>query len=475
MTDQKRMDSHREIIQDFADEIIKRKKSGAKPSKEVIFFRKEHLEGKERPVVEVPVELLRFRKHNGRIASDVLSYEKNKEPLNEKSDHAQLELRKFLEEKDPEPTQDLISSIRHAGQREAAIITADGFLINGNRRKMAFDLLKQKFNDNEKYKWLKVVILPGKDDKKYGGPPTLKEIEQIENRYQLQKEGKAEYYNFDKALSMRRKISIGITLQEQLRDDPKYANLENKDFNKELKKCEEDYIKPLGCIDDYLSYLGRDGLFSTISGGIADREGQWQAFVDYFKSVKKKLIKDTEREKMGIEEDEIGATEDLAFKLIRNREFKGKKLHNIMRDLPKMLGNPKAKKALFKLNKIEIDLTHEKCFDSEGKEYSASEQDKIWANSNKTHQTIMHSVSSAYNIIELEKEIETPLTLLETALNKLQHKDLHPEQIRYDDISKALRLINKLQKVIFTLKQDFFELEKKQTNEFKKLKIKFEG
>ena len=132
MTDAMTKDSIRVIIQDFADEIIKKTKKGAKPSKEVIYFRKEHIEGTERPVVEVPVELLRFRKHNGRIASDVLSYEKNKEPLNEKSDHAQNELRKFLKEKDPEPTQDLISSIRHSGQREAAIITADGFLINGN-------------------------------------------------------------------------------------------------------------------------------------------------------------------------------------------------------------------------------------------------------------------------------------------------------------------------------------------------------
>ena len=48
-----------------------------------------------------------------------------------------------------------------------------------------------------------VVILPGGDDE--GGPPTIKEIEQIENRYQLQSDGKSEYTNFDRAISIQEK------------------------------------------------------------------------------------------------------------------------------------------------------------------------------------------------------------------------------------------------------------------------------
>ena len=40
----------------------------------------------------------------------------------------------------------------------------------------------------------KAVILPGKDD--VGGPSTLLESEQIENRYQLQSDGKAEILCF---------------------------------------------------------------------------------------------------------------------------------------------------------------------------------------------------------------------------------------------------------------------------------------
>ena len=104
------------------------------------------------PILEVPVEILRFRKNNGRISSDVLSYEKNTGPLSERSEKAKKILRKFLEDKDPKKTRELINSIKLSGQRNAAIITADGFLINGNRRKMALDKLWEETKD-ERYKW----------------------------------------------------------------------------------------------------------------------------------------------------------------------------------------------------------------------------------------------------------------------------------------------------------------------------------
>src|SRR5690606_3721141 len=124
----------REIIDDFAEELKQRRKKDAKPSFDVIYFRNWASTNHEERVWEVPTELLRLRKDNGRIASDVLSYERNHGPLSETSKDAQDVLRKFLEDKDPEKTNELINSIRHSKQRHAAIITSDGFLINGNRR-----------------------------------------------------------------------------------------------------------------------------------------------------------------------------------------------------------------------------------------------------------------------------------------------------------------------------------------------------
>ena len=92
----------------------------------------------------MPVELLRYRKDNGRIASDVMNYEKLNGPLDEKDTDAQEIIGKFLAAKDPEKMEILTSSIAHIGQSEPAIITADGFLINGNRRKMVLDELRKQ-------------------------------------------------------------------------------------------------------------------------------------------------------------------------------------------------------------------------------------------------------------------------------------------------------------------------------------------
>jgi hypothetical protein len=137
-------DVKREIVEDFARLIREKKTRGAKPEKAVINFRTERIDSIERPVERVPLELLRYRKDNGRIASDVLNYENRETLLDEQDEDAQKQLRKFLEDKDPERTGDLIKSIEHAGQIEPAIITCDGFLINGNRRKMASEKLREK-------------------------------------------------------------------------------------------------------------------------------------------------------------------------------------------------------------------------------------------------------------------------------------------------------------------------------------------
>ena len=87
---------------------------------------------------------------------------------------------------------------------------------------------------------MKVVILPCEGEE--GGPPTLVEIEKIENRYQLRHSGKSEYYGFDRALSIKRKINIGLSLKEQLRDDPVYVNATEAQLNKAVRKFEKEYL-----------------------------------------------------------------------------------------------------------------------------------------------------------------------------------------------------------------------------------------
>ena len=311
----------REIIEDFAKAIHQRKTGGPKPSKAVINFRNEKQSGFERPIEFVPLDLLRYRKDNGRIASDVMNYEQSRGPLDEKDKDAQTTLAKFLEDKDPEKTEILMKSIEHAGQSDPAIITCDGFLINGNRRKMVLEKLKDRHKGKPDYETMKVVILPGPGDP--GGPPTLLEIERLENRYQLQSEGKSEYYGFDRALSIKRKIELGFALEEQLRDDPRYARATPKELAQAVRDTERDYLWPLQCVDRYLHLFRRDGLYGTVSAGPSDPEGRWQAFIDYSSTFYRYFQNQKWMIEKGVDEEDIGAVEDAAFKVIRLRHLKG--------------------------------------------------------------------------------------------------------------------------------------------------------
>jgi len=457
----------REIIDDFALEIQKRKVIGKPPIRDVINFRNELRDGIEREIWYIPVGLLRYRKDNGRISSDVLDYEKSHGLLNETSEEAQKKIEFFLREKDKEKTKELTQAIQHEGQREPAIITCDGFLINGNRRKMVMESLSKKDPGNPKFNLMKVIILPGKND--VGGPPTLVEIEQIENRYQLQSEAKAEYYAFDRALSMRRKIELGMSLDAQLRDDPIYSGLPQRDFKKAVRKFEDEYLKPLECVDRYLQQLQREDLYSTVSTGLGDPEGRWQAFLDYYKFVYQKLIDEKKRIKIGVNEDEIGKVECVAFRIIRKRTFPNlPKAHEIMRNLSKCLENRDAKKELLKIIDIERDIPKHEKISADGKEYNERQIDEIWGK--KHAPMLIAQVKKALTYVQYDKEQEAPLELLEIALKKLNHENLNIKNVRLSDMSKAMELARKIQERASTLESEFYNCQK----DYKKnLKEKF--
>ncbi len=446
----------REIIKDFAEEIEKKKTSTAKPSKTVIDFRQEKNDGVEREICNVPLELLRFRKDNGRIASDVLNYEKSLGPLVEVKKQAQQKLAEFLSDKDPDKTTELKSLIYANGQDNAAIITCDGFLIDGNRRKLVLKQLSEKYPSDSKFQSMKVVILPGINEE--GGPPSLLEIEKIENRYQLQSDGRAAYYGFDAALSIRQKEQRGFPLEDQLRDDPQYRALEDKEFSKKVKKKRQELLEPLECVDRYLDQLDRPGLYSTISKGLGDKSGRWQAFIDYsiFYS---NVNNDSKRQQMRIDEHEIGDIEDAAFKIIRLRDLAGiAKVHDVIRKLPKICSHSK-KEILAISKKVEDDIDEHEKTDEEGNLRPIDEQDMMWAARSK--QEIIYRIKKALQQNTSKDENETPMTLLRAALKKLQHDDMDISAIVLSDHEDARELASKIQAEAKNIEGEIYRAQKK--------------
>ena len=448
----------RVIIEDFATEIRTKRIKTAKPSKEVINFRSDYTDKHEREVWQVPIELLRFRKDNGRIASDVLDHEGHIGVLAERDDEAQHTLGGFLRGKDLEKTVSLKKSIMHAGQRAPAIITCDGFLINGNRRKMVIDQLKSEFPEDERYAFMKVVILPGEGDP--GGPPNLVEIEKLENRYQLQSDGKSEYYGFDRALSIKRKIDLGLSIEEQLRDDPRYAGLTSVKFKNEVSNFQKTYLKPLECVDRYLRQFGRERQYRAVSAGITDKEGRWQSFVDYSDTFSRDFESEKKRIEYGIQEEEIGEIEEAAFNIIRLRQLPDMpKAHMIMRSLAKYCRTRDGKREIKTITrKVEPRLSETECVDESGHPLERVAVDAKWVAKNK--QAIVYHLKKAVRSHEVLAEKETPLTLLEAAHKKLIHKDMDLSTIKVGDFDKARNLATRIQRRASELESEIYQSKK---------------
>lgn len=116
---------------------------------------------------------------------------------------------------------------------------------------------------------------------------------------------------------------------------PCFAHLPEKEFAKKVEEIKENFLYPLEAVDRYLESLGREQLYNTIAGGSHNKDGRWYSFIDYYKHVYKKLDDEKSRIKIGIEEDEVGEIEDICFKIIRKKDFKGlMKTHMVMRKIP---------------------------------------------------------------------------------------------------------------------------------------------
>jgi len=172
---------YRPVNKELKSEIERLRENAAPPQKDVIDFRNNLDSKRESEIYELPFSALKFRKANGRIKAEVESYERLHGEIDEISKEGQNILRGFLAKSDPEKKEVLKKQIKKKGQREPAIITCDGFLINGNRRKMVFEELYKENHQSRKFLNMRVVILPEHTKEL--------EIKRLENSYQLQEDG----------------------------------------------------------------------------------------------------------------------------------------------------------------------------------------------------------------------------------------------------------------------------------------------
>lgn len=418
------------------------RESATPPTEDVIDFQNNLSKGKPSKIYELPVKELKFRKANGRIKADVDSYEKLNGELDEIREETQEILRSFLIKNDPDKKEVLKQQIKHKGQLQPAIVTCDGFLINGNRRKMILEELYEESHKNSQFEKMRVIILPEN--------VSQFDIKRIENRYQLQDDGKSEYHGLNRALTIRENMRDNYSLLEQIMDDPQYSDKTPKELKSVEKKFEKEFLLPLECVDRYLKTFNREGLYNTISESAGDKEGRWQAFKDYSNFYSTTLIVPAARQQLGVTENEIGHIENAIFKIIRKRKLDSReiekvlgKVHSFVRpgNLKKYLSKPEAKKHLLSIAKeVPEDIKESEKVDKDGNTYNDRVIDEKWGSDGVVKKGVLGNLMLAYKVVHNQTERMKPLELLEDSLKKLTHDNLKIEELGIENYKRALEL-----------------------------------
>ena len=423
-------------------------------SKYVIPYKDWEIKQKSLPVYEVPIEYCKYRLENGRIKTQILTHIKLKGSLNAESDDTQKTISDYLGKLDPKINEDLKKILKKEGQKDPAVMTADGFLINGNRRKWAFEQLLNEYPE-EKYKKLKVVILPGSEDPER---PTVKDIAILENRFQVYLTGKAEYSKMNKALTYYTNILSGITLEELLKDDPTFGDSDNKKFQQKIKKFKKEYFEPIKLMNEYLEANNTKGDYSRVSN-------RWMSFEELGKNLTSQFENEKFLVEHNIDKKEIGQLKSAAFNIIKIKDSSEVAADNryLIRGLPKWIKTEK--NDVLKIGNI--DDVDENITDPD-------ERDREWQN--KKASQVINIIKKLENLSNRKKDQEDPLNRLSEALQKLQHEDLDQnqlEQMKIPDVKKAFKLCQEIENVNKELTSFFYELQKDTKNYKEKLKKKF--
>jgi hypothetical protein len=246
----------------------------------------------EHMVFSIPSEFLRYNVLNGRIASNVDSSEAVKNHIDMNNNKKILE--DFLWHSDIKANKKTKNSIFEDGQQKPGIITADGIVLDGNRRLMLLNKIYEETGDI-RYSRFNAVIL----DENL----TKKEIYNLEAYLQFGIDPQLEYGSIEKYLMINRRIDAGLSVKEI-----------SKSFNGKFSENEiKELIYRFELMEEYLEYIGHKGNYELLS---------FRKVEDSIKTLAaqiKKLKKNTHsaQKRWSISDDEISDIKLLYFDLIR--------------------------------------------------------------------------------------------------------------------------------------------------------------
>jgi hypothetical protein len=201
-------------------------------------------------VHKVPLELPKYRLNNGRTLAAQAEYlalhpetQKDFFTRDLESDAAQKTQHELL--RDMVREKDLLGYFKKHKQEEPLILSADGFVVNGNRRLCA---MRELYNEDKKafphFEHIDVIVLPPADDR---------DIDALEAQLQIHRDIKADYSWSAQAFMLKKR-----------KEEHKYTN-EDLARLYDMKDSEiNELIEMLGYADAYLGTRGKAGQYHLI-------------------------------------------------------------------------------------------------------------------------------------------------------------------------------------------------------------------
>ncbi len=212
-----------------------------------------------------------YNKYNGRIGSDVLSYEKQNGVLNAELDDDKAIIEKFLYESKIDRNKITMDSLLKNGQQRYGIVTSDGTIVDGNRRAMLLNRLFHKreelgysYEEVEKCKYFLAIILPDDAEEK--------DIQQLETIYQMGEDDKLDYNPIEKYLKCKELKRLGFS-EEDIAG-----------FMSEKPSQVKEWLSILNLMEDYLKEYDYEGIYTRLE----KTEGPFVDLENYLDSYKKR-------------------------------------------------------------------------------------------------------------------------------------------------------------------------------------------
>lgn len=369
-------------------------------------------------VYRIPLDYLIYNKYNGRIGSEVLSYETQNGVLNAELDHDREIIEDFLYLSKKDRNDTTMESLLKNGQQRYGIVTSDGTIVDGNRRAMLLNRLFHKreqlgysYEEVEKCRYFLAIILPDDAEER--------DIQQLETIYQMGEDDKLDYNPIEKYLKCKELKRLGFSEED-------IASFMSEKTS-QIKK----WLRILELMEEYLDAYDYEGIYTRLE----KTEGPFVDLAGYLDSYKRR---DTNvRTDWSYTDSDISDLKLVCFDYIRAR-YEGKEFRDIAKtgkegsiffykDLwDAFLQNHQENVPLDQESVEELRQNHP----DEDLSKLLRSRDSDWVEQAKNH--LKGNLQRHTRKLEDKRAANKPADLLERALSALQAVDMNQESF-FDD------------------------------------------